>query len=411
MSARRSARTPRFQVLPSLDDNAMAALRSDIERHGVQIPIVRTTAGEIIDGHHRASIAAELGIECPQLTLDVDDTAAFEAALRLNLLRRHMGPVAWAQAFRRLAEVRGIGERIGVAGRPGANADTLSALSKELGVTPRTARRRLRLADNLADHPELAARVDRGEIDARRAEELARIDNFERRRAEAAPAPITRLWKGIEVRCGDFRQVLADVPDRSIDAIVTDPPYDRAGVPLFEDFARFAVRVLRPGRLAAIYAGNMELDEEMRLLERGGLTYVWHGAVFLRGRHTVVRKNLVWGHHRSVLLYSAGPYRPRHWMSDTFFMESGGGGPESRPLHPWQQAVEPLRHWVTAVSEPGETVLDPFVGSGSTAMACLAERRRFLGCDIDPGCVGTTIERLKAAEPNKATTTKKGSKR
>jgi ParB-like chromosome segregation protein Spo0J len=394
-----------------LDDDAIAALRSDIERHGVQVPIVCTTAGEIIDGHHRAAIAAELGIECPTLAMDVDGNEAVEAAFRLNLLRRQMGPVAWAHAFRQLAEVRGIGDRIGAAGRPGPNADTLSALSKELGVTPRTARRRLRLADNLAEHPELAARVDRGEVDARRAEELVRLDNFERRRAAAAPARVTRLGRGIEIRSGDFRQVLADVRDASIDAIVTDPPYDRAGVPLFEDFARFAVRVLRPGRLAAIYAGNMELDEEMRLLERGGLTYVWHGAIFLRGRHTVVRKRLVWGHHRSVLLYSAGPYRPLHWMDDTYFMESGRGGPESRPLHPWQQAVEPLRHWVTAVSEPGETVLDPFVGSGSTAMACMAERRKFLGCDIDPGAVATTIERLKAAEESKVTTAKKGDTR
>jgi 16S rRNA G966 N2-methylase RsmD len=384
--------------MPPLTDEARAALRADIETHGVQVPIVCTTQGDIIDGHCRAAIAEELGLDCPSLTVDLDDTAATETALRLNLLRRHLGPIAWALAFRRLAELRGIADRIGAPGRPAGNADTLSALSKELGVDPRTARRRLRLADVLTDHPDIAERVDRGEIDGHRAEELARMVAFERRRAEAAPPPVTRLGNGIEVRSGDFREVLAGVADQSVDAIVTDPPYDKAGVPLFEDFARLAARVLKPGRLAAIYAGKLALDEEMRLLADGGLSYVWHGAVFLRGRHTNVRSRMVRGLHRSVLLYSAGRYLPRHWIVDAFLLEEGHGGPESRPLHQWQQAVEPVRHWVRAVSQPGEVVLDPFCGSGTTALACLLERRRFLGCDIDAGSVATTIERLQSAE-------------
>jgi hypothetical protein len=105
---------PPFQLLADLDPEARAALRSDIERHGVQVPIVRTTKGAIVDGHHRAAIAEELGIDCPEVTIDLDDRAAIETALRLNLLRRHLGPVAWAAAFRRLAEVRGV--RLGQGG-------------------------------------------------------------------------------------------------------------------------------------------------------------------------------------------------------------------------------------------------------------------------------------------------------
>ena len=260
----------------------------------------------------------------------------------------------------------------------------------------------------LADHPELAARVDRGEVDARRAEELVRLDNFERRRAAAAPARSTRLGRGIEVRCGDFREVLADVPDHSIDAIVTDPPYDRAGVPLFEDFARFALRVLRPGRLAAIYAGNMELDEEMRLFERGGLTYRLarrclppgppHDHSEAHGLGSPPKRAALLG--RSL---SPPPLVARHLRHG----ESAGAVPRAdrctRGSKRWSRSGTGWRR----SPNPGEIVLDPFVGSGSTAMACVAERRRFLGCDIDPGCVATTIERLKEAEGSKVTTTKR----
>ena len=50
------------------------------------------------------------------------------------------------------------------------------------------------------------------------------------------------------------------------------------------------------------------------------------------------------------------------------------------------------------VSEPGELILDPFLGSGTTAVAAVLEGRRFLGCDIDPGCVETTRRRLEQLE-------------
>ena len=63
-----------------------------------------------------------------------------------------------------------------------------------------------------------------------------------------------------------------------------------------------------PGRLAAVYAGHLHLDEEMELLAKGGLTYMWHGVNVLPGLHTKVHVRKVNGRHRSELLYSAGPY-------------------------------------------------------------------------------------------------------
>jgi site-specific DNA-methyltransferase (adenine-specific) len=150
---------------------------------------------------------------------------------------------------------------------------------------------------------------------------------------------------------------------------------------------------LKPGRLAAIYCGHMSFPEEIRLLEAGGLTYVWHGVNLLPGRHSRIHGRMVNGKHRSVLLLSAGPFRPRRWIHDTFFAE-GRGGPDTRPLHPWQQAVEPMAHWVRMTSEPGEVVFDPCCGSGTTGVAALTEGRRFLGGDLDPAYVETTRRRL-----------------
>jgi DNA modification methylase len=49
-------------------------------------------------------------------------------------------------------------------------------------------------------------------------------------------------------------------------------------------------------------------------------------------------------------------------------------------------------------ARPAELVLDPFRGSGTTALACLATGRQFLGCDIDPGAVSLALERIGAYE-------------
>ena len=325
-----------------------------------------------------------------------------EWAIKANLLRRHLGPVAWADAFRRLAEVRGV--KLGQGARNDRTSDTLSevarpadlsALATELGVNPRTARRRLRLAEKLAEHPDLAAKVDRGEIDGRRAEELVRRENFDRRRAEAPPPPVVALGSGVEVRCGDFREMLADIPDGSVDAVVSDPPYDTPGVPLYSDLSEFASRVLKPGRLLVAYCGKVDLPEQLSRLGEH-LEYVWIGAVFLPGRHTELRSRMVRGRWRPVAIFSAGKYRPRHWLIDAFTSE--GNGAKGPTDHRWQQSVGPFVRWVEQVTEPGELVVDPFCGSGTTGLACQATGRRFVGADIDPASVSLTIERLRAAE-------------
>ena len=83
-----------------------------------------------------------------------------------------------------------------------------------------------------------------GAMDLRRAEERGRIAALARRRTEEVPERVE--GPGFELRCGDFREVLADVEPGSVDAIVCDPPYDDAGVPLYSDLSAFAARVLPP---------------------------------------------------------------------------------------------------------------------------------------------------------------------
>lgn len=410
----------RWQVMPDLTPDEFTTLKADISERGIIVPIViDAESGEIIDGHHRLKAHEELraeGVKVQPYPREVrtfaDDEERMAVALSVNLARRHLSR---KQRTELVAKLRGLGY-------------SLRKIGEVLSVDDKTVRNDLaEIAEHSAiELPERTKRKGGGSYPARRpsivvtsdrdqhraenalrllgedaptkmltlsrSEELAREARMNQLRATKVPERIE--GPTYELRLGDIREIWAGVPDGSIDAIVTDPPYDKAGIPIFEDFARLAARVLKPGRLAAIYCGHLSLPDEMALLETGGLSYVWHGVNVLNGAGAQIRTRKVNGHHRSVLLYSSGTFQPRKWFRD-LFISDGKGGPETRPLHKWQQAVDPVAHWVRSVSEPGETVLDPFLGSGTTAIAAVSERRRFLGGDLDPACVAITRQRLE----------------
>ena len=77
--------------MPPLSPEQYAALREDIEKHGVRVPVVKDQFGRVIDGNNRMAIALELGIDVPVETVVVkDDDDALDTALTLNCARRHL---------------------------------------------------------------------------------------------------------------------------------------------------------------------------------------------------------------------------------------------------------------------------------------------------------------------------------
>jgi ParB-like nuclease domain len=80
-----------YQLFDALPAHIEDALRASIERFGVIVPVVRDQHGQIIDGHHRARIADELGVKYRADTVTVaDEDEAREVARHLNTRRRHL---------------------------------------------------------------------------------------------------------------------------------------------------------------------------------------------------------------------------------------------------------------------------------------------------------------------------------
>jgi hypothetical protein len=79
-----------YQVMPALTASEIDELRESIRKHGIKVPIVVSPDGEIVDGHHRAQIAAELRVMCPQ-QIEIGTPAELRSlAYSLNLDRRQL---------------------------------------------------------------------------------------------------------------------------------------------------------------------------------------------------------------------------------------------------------------------------------------------------------------------------------
>ncbi len=81
----------KYQLLPPLTADEYESLKQNIKDRGVLQPVVVDEHGDIVDGHHRAQVCDELGIEYPRIVVEgLTEIEKVEQALVLNLGRRHL---------------------------------------------------------------------------------------------------------------------------------------------------------------------------------------------------------------------------------------------------------------------------------------------------------------------------------
>lgn len=382
-------------VMPPLRTEEYRALRESIKRNGVLVPIeIDDDTGELLDGHHRMRACQELGIKPPIRERHFEtDAERKEHALTLNLTRRHLGPISWAKGFKNLAEVRGV--RLGRGGDRRSTAtvaiDSVKTLAEEVGVAERTARYRMKLAEDLADAPDLAERVDAGEIDAKKA--LKKKGERNQRRKAEVPLPITEEEAAsieMDVRHCDFRDL--DLPEGTLDVILCDPPYPREYLDLYADLSHFAASSLKSGGLLVCMTGQSYLPDVYERLGRE-LSYHWTTAYLTPGGQSsqlwTRRVNTFW---KPILIYSNGEY-DGEWFGD---VSKSTVNDNDKSHHHWGQSESGIRDLVERFSRPDDLVCDPFLGGGTTAFVCATTGRRFVGCDLDEGAVATTKRRLRS---------------
>lgn len=189
---------------------------------------------------------------------------------------------------------------------------------------------------------------------------------------------------------GDCIEVMARMPASCINFILTDPPYiarfrDRCGRSLANDdngawlepaFAEM-YRLLKPHSFCVSFYGWPKAERFLAAWRQAGFHLAGH-MVFRKGYASSTRY-LQYRHEQAFLLAKGRPPMSSAPPPDVMDWTYTGNR-----LHPTQKSVNILRPLIDAFCKPGEIVLDPFCGSGSTLVAAQELGRRFVGIELDP---------------------------
>lgn len=230
--------------------------------------------------------------------------------------------------------------------------------------------------------------------------------------------------------CADAREWLGMLPEGSVHLTVTDPPYASLEehrskgtttrlkvsegssnrwfpcVPdaYFQGFFHALYRAHAKGSHVYVFTDNVS-DLVIRLAAREAGFHYWNAIRWVKPRmgmgYHYRRK------HETILFFEKGKSKRQlhdKGIPDVMPWRDGQtfAAPVKRPpaddLYPTEKPWDLIRILVEQSSEPGEVVIDPFMGSGSTGEAALRASggpRRFHGCDVTDDAMATAAVRLR----------------
>jgi site-specific DNA-methyltransferase (adenine-specific) len=202
---------------------------------------------------------------------------------------------------------------------------------------------------------------------------------------------VEHLAEGVEVWLGDCRGVLPTLG--AVDALVTDPPYG-----IGKD-GQHRSRGRHGGRKAYDFLGwdqeRPSCDVFALLLDAAREHVIWGGNYFA-DLLPPTGKWLVWDKGQRInqsdgeLAWTSRHGALRIFEKNRVALLTDGAE------HPTQKPVEVMRWSILQLNEPG-TVLDPFMGSGTTGVAAVRLGKRFVGIEIEPKYFDTACRRIEAA--------------
>ena len=227
---------------------------------------------------------------------------------------------------------------------------------------------------------------------AKAKKEIVKLKKVDERRERKTYTPPTELpTDKFKLFCADIRNGLPDIADNSVDFIITDPPYPKEFLPLYEDLSKVAARVLKDGGSLICMAGQSYLPDVIQLLSTS-LNYHWCLSYLTPGGQSAQlfqrRVNTFW---KPVLWFVKGDY-VGGWTGDV--LKSPVNDNDKR-FHEWGQSLAGMKDIIERLTYPDNVILDPFLGGGTTGVAALTSGRKFIGVDIEQSCVDTTLNRIR----------------
>ena len=210
----------------------------------------------------------------------------------------------------------------------------------------------------------------------------------------------------IDLLHGDCFELLKDIPDESVDMILTDPPYGMnfqsshrktkyekikgdSNLDWLDDFVNEIYRVSKPNTSHYVFCSFHHIDKFKQAIEK----------------KFKVKNILTWVKNNTSMGDLKGDFAPKTEFIIFFHkgrrLINGKRDPNvlefkktRNELHPTQKPVDMTEYLIGKFSDEGDVILDPFMGSGTTAIACLNTNRNFIGFELDKGYFDIANERV-----------------
>lgn len=200
--------------------------------------------------------------------------------------------------------------------------------------------------------------------------------------------------------CGDCLELIKLIPDNSIDAIITDPPYglNKNGIINDGDLSLFYAilpecdRVLKKDSFFVTFFSTKFLP---RLFKDNPFGYFWQIVLYCpKGR---VKSPIGYTKYMSCFIFKKGKPKSIRWNKDIFIDTPGKmiEPDEGYINHPTPKPKHFIKEILKMFTKENDIILDPFIGSGSTAIACLQRNRRFIGFEIEEKYCKIAYERIR----------------
>jgi len=376
-------------LIPPLTKEEFKQLENNCMSEGIREKIL-TWNGFIIDGHNRFEIATRWDLDYKTESKHFDNEEAVKEWMILNQFgRRNLSNYQRSVLALELEEVFSKKAKENQVRKPNfvpqtfgeqtkKDNETNNKVSDVAKVSHETIRKVKKIQEKAT--PEVKEKLSTGEVsinaaykEIKKEEKKAEKENERDRLAEIGKNKKIE----IDLRLGDFEEVFKDIPDGSIDCIITDPPYPKEFIEVWSKLSRFAKRVLKPNGFCISYSGQMHLPEVMKRMGEN-LDYYWSFALMHTGSRQLINGRSLFCGWKPILVYQNGFSKLKKPFDDFI----NGSGME-KTHHRWQQSEMELKHLIDNFTVEGDTILEPFAGSGTTILAALKNNRNVIGAEID----------------------------
>ena len=392
------------------------------KRQGIRDPLV-TWNGILVDGHNRYRIAQEYDIDFVTVEKEFADMNAVKEWMVNNQLgRRNLPEFVRGELLSYVREMRKIEgkEKQLLTLNKGKESPVLSNIDKTEHNTRNEFAEKLGWSTGKTGMfdvvtkkapEELKVKLRTGEVNIHQAYKEIKKDEKEQYKTQKAIEIIEKVYESnANIFYGNCIEFIKTIEDKSIDCLITDPPY---GVDI--QFGAYDNQLSRKiendGNIdnALLLLDTMLHEVKIKLKDNAHIYIFCNWKIYpqfnaIISKHFQIKNLIIW----DKLFMGMGDLKGNYSSSYEMIVFAGGNREFlTRPkniiqcrfnderFHNTQKPVDLIKQLIENSTNVNETIFDPFLGSGSTVVAANQLKRNFIGCEIDEQNYKITLKRLE----------------